>query len=125
MAIELYDLQVNTLNIHNKLSELGNSLQKEQKNKRIEEITKMMEGPGFWLDRHLSSSLIQEMNRLKNILTTYDKLYSWSKNILDSIEELRKEYDTEIHEIIESEYLEFKNETDTFEIQLLLNEPYD
>ena len=85
----------------------------------------MMEGPGFWLDRHLSSSLIQEMNRLKNILTTYDKLYSWSKNIMDSIEELRKEYDTEIHEIIESEYLEFKNETDTFEIQLLLNEPYD
>ena len=34
MAMELYDLQVNTLNIHNKLSELGNSLQKEQKNKK-------------------------------------------------------------------------------------------
>ena len=61
MAMELYDLQVNTINIHNKLDELGNSLQKETKQKRIEEITKMMEGPGFWLDRHLSSSLIKDV----------------------------------------------------------------
>jgi len=125
MAMELYDLQVNTLNIHNKLSELGNSLQKEQKQKRIEEITKMMEGPSFWLDRHLSSSLIQEMNNLKNILETYAKLFDWSKTILDSLEELRKEYDLEIHELLEKEYLDFKKETDSFEIQLLLKEPYD
>ena len=125
MAMELYDLQVNTSNIHNKLSELGNSLQKDKKQKRIEEIIKMMEEPSFWLDRHLSSSLIQEMNNLKNILTTYDKLISWSQNILDSIEELRKEYDIEIHELIENEFIVFKKETDDYEIQLLLKEPYD
>ena len=125
MAIELYDLQVNTSNIHNKLSELGNSLQKEQKQNRIEEITKMMEGPGFWLDRHLSSSLIQEMNNLKNILTTFDKLFEQSKSVLESLDELRKDYDIEIHELIESEYLNLKKETDAFEIQLLLKEPYD
>lgn len=125
MAMELYDLHISTSNIHNKLSELGNSLQKENKQKRIEEITKMMEGPGFWLDRHLSSSLIQEMNGLKNILESFDKLINWSKSILDSIEDLREEYDLELHELIENEYLEFKKETDNFEIQLLLKEPYD
>ncbi len=125
MAMELYDLHISTSNIHNKLSELGNSLQKENKQKRIEEITKMMEGPGFWLDRHLSSSLIQEMNGLKNILESFDKLINWSKSILDSIEDLRKEYDLELHELIEGEYLEFKKDTDNFEIQLLLKEPYD
>ena len=59
MAMELYDLQVSTSNIHNKLNELGNSLQKETKQNRIEEIVKMMEDPSFWLDRHLSSSLIK------------------------------------------------------------------
>ena len=48
--------------------QIVDSLQKEQKYKRIEEITKMMEGPGFWLDRHLSSSLIQEMNKLSTLL---------------------------------------------------------
>ena len=68
MAMELYELQVSTSNIHNKLNELGNSLQKETKQNRIEEIVKMMEDPSFWLDRHLSSSLIKEMNNLKNIL---------------------------------------------------------
>ena len=125
MAMELYDLQVSTLNIHNKLSELGNSLQQEQKYKRIEEITKMMEEPGFWLDRHLSSSLIQEMNGLKNILEKFAKLFEWSKNLLQSIEELRKEYDLELHELIDQEFVEFKKETDSFEIQLLLKEPYD
>ena len=125
MAIELYDLQANTSNIHNKLSELGNSLQQDKKQKRIEEITKMMEEPGFWLDRHLSSSLIQEMNKLKNILETFHKLINWSKTILDSLDELRKEYDVEIHELLENEYLNFKKETDDFEIQLLLTEPYD
>ena len=125
MAMELYDLQVSTSNIHNKLNELGNSLQKETKQNRIEEIVKMMEDPSFWLDRHLSSSLIKEMNNLKNILETFTKLIDWSKTILDSIEELRKEYDLEIHELLESEYLDFKKEVDTFEIQLLLKEPYD
>ena len=125
MAMELYDLQVSTSNIHNKLNELGNSLQKETKQNRIEEIVKMMEDPSFWLDRHLSSSLIKEMNNLKNILETFTKLINWSKTILDSIEELRKEYDLEIHELLESEYLDFKKEVDTFEIQLLLKEPYD
>ena len=125
MAMELYELQVSTSNIHNKLNELGNSLQKETKQNRIEEIVKMMEDPSFWLDRHLSSSLIKEMNNLKNILETFIKLINWSKTILDSIEELRKEYDLEIHELLESEYLDFKKEVDTFEIQLLLKEPYD
>ena len=125
MAMELYELHINTSNIHKKLSELGNSLQKENKQNRIEEITKMMEGPGFWLDRHLSSSLIQEMNGLKNILESFDKLINWAKTILDSIEDLRKDYDLELHELIENEYLDFKKETDTFEIQLLLKEPYD
>ena len=125
MAMELYDLQVNTINIHNKLDELGNSLQKETKQKRIEEITKMMEGPGFWLDRHLSSSLIKEMNGLKNILESFDKLFTWSKTLLLSIEELRKEYDLELHELIDIEFQNFKKETDNFEIQLLLKEPYD
>ena len=125
MAMELYELQVSTSNIHNKLNELGNSLQKETKQNRIEEIVKMMEDPSFWLDRHLSSSLIKEINNLKNILETFTKLINWSKTILDSIEELRKEYDLEIHELLESEYLDFKKEVDTFEIQLLLKEPYD
>ena len=125
MAMELYELQVSTSNIHNKLNELGNSLQKETKQNRIEEIVKMMEDPSFWLDRHLSSSLIKEMNNLKNILETFTKLINWSRTILDSIEELRKEYDLEIHELLESEYLDFKKEVDTFEIQLLLKEPYD
>ena len=67
MAMELYELQVSTSNIHNKLNELGNSLQKETKQNRIEEIVKMMEDPSFWLDRHLSSSLIKEMNSFPNV----------------------------------------------------------
>lgn len=125
MAMELYDLQASIINIHNKLDGLGNSLQKEAKQKRIEEITKMMEGPDFWLDRHLSSSLIKEMNGLKNILESFDKLLSWSKSLLSSIEDLRKEYDLEIHELIENEYQNLKKENDAFEIQLLLKEPYD
>lgn len=125
MAMELYDLQVSTSNIHNKLNELGNSLQKETKQNRIEEIVKMMEDPSFWLDRHLSSSLIKEMNNLKSILESFDKIINWSKSLLDSIEEIRKEYDIEMHELLESEYLNFKKEVDDFEIKLLLKEPYD
>ncbi len=125
MAIELYDLVVNTSNIHSKLSELGNSLQQEKKQNRIEEITKMMEGPGFWLDRHLSSSLIQEMNGLKKILENYTSLFNSSKSLLNSLEELRKDYDEELHELLEVEYLNLKKELESFEIQLLLKEPYD
>ena len=125
MAMELYDLQVSTSNIHNKLNELGNSLQKETKQNRIEEIVKMMEDPSFWLDRHLSSSLIKEMNNLKSILESFDKLFNWSKSLLESIEEIRKEYDIEMHELLENEYLNFKKEVDDFEIKLLLKEPYD
>ena len=74
MAMELYELQVSTSNIHNKLNELGNSLQKEIKQNRIEEIVKMMEDPSFWLDRHLSSSLIKEMNNMDNNIEYTDEI---------------------------------------------------
>ena len=63
MAMELYDLQVNTINIHNKLDELGNSLQKETKQKRIEEITNkapdsisLAKTPAFFQASHLYKS---------------------------------------------------------------------
>ena len=46
-------------------------------------------------------------------------VFEWSKNLLSSFEELRKDYDIELHELLEVEFNSFKMDTDNFEIQLL------
>ncbi len=79
----------------------------------------------FWSDRHKAQSLINEANSLKDILATVDKLSDEFDQLETLSDSLKDDYDEEMHQLLEEEYLTTVKEYEDFEIKILLSHPYD
>ncbi len=79
----------------------------------------------FWSDRHKAQSLINEANSLKDILATVDKLSDEFDQLETLSDSLKDDYDEEMHQLLEEEYLITVKEYEDFEIKILLSHPYD
>ena len=79
----------------------------------------------FWSDRHKAQSLINEANSLKDILATVDKLSDEFDQLEALSDSLKDDYDEEMHQLLEEEYLITVKEYEDFEIKILLSHPYD
>ena len=79
----------------------------------------------FWSDRHKAQSLIDEANSLKDILASVDKLSNEFEQLEALNESLKEEYDEELQQLLEEEYLATVKQYEDFEIKILLSHPYD
>ncbi|MFK4566738.1 peptide chain release factor 2 [Enterococcus sp. UD-01] len=84
-----------------------------------------MAEPGFWDNSEKAQQLINETNVLK-------EKYQQFHQLADELEELdimsemqQEEYDEEIQKELEERLLALKEKLTTYELSLLLNEPYD
>ena len=92
---------------------------------KIQELTANTFEENFWNDPNKAQSIIRTLNGLKDVVESYDAL-DHSLHSLDETQELLKEdYDEEIFELFELEFLEMKNQFDDFEIKVLLSHEYD
>ena len=95
------------------------------KRHKIEELSAKTMEEGFWNDPNAAQHVIRSLNGIKSVVDEYDDL----KKALDSLEEtqemLKEDFDEEIFELFEMEYLELKDKFDDFEIQVLLSHEYD
>ena len=95
------------------------------KRHKIQELTAKTLEETFWSDPNAAQVVIRQLNGIKNVVDEYDAL----KHALDSLSEtqemLKEDFDEEIFELFEMEYLEMKNKFDDFEIQVLLSHEYD
>ena len=71
--------------IKNKISELKSLLDIEGRQKDIERINLTISKPGFWQDTEGSNRLIQELKRLKQQISGWQKSYEKCKEIEESI----------------------------------------
>lgn len=85
----------------------------------------MMLKDDFWSDRHKAQSLIDEANSLKDILASVDKLSNEFEQLQALNESLKEEYDEELQQLLEEEYLATVKQYEDFEIKILLSHPYD
>lgn len=85
----------------------------------------MMLKDDFWSDRHKAQSLIDEANSLKDILASVDKLSNEFEQLEALNESLKEEYDEELQQLLEEEYLATVKQYEDFEIKILLSHPYD
>ncbi len=85
----------------------------------------MMLKDDFWSDRHKAKSLIDEANSLKDILASVDKLSNEFEQLEALNESLKEEYDEELQQLLEEEYLATVKQYEDFEIKILLSHPYD
>ncbi|MBR6666451.1 MAG: peptide chain release factor 2 [Lachnospiraceae bacterium] len=123
--VELDQMKSEILTYETPLAEVRDSLDLDSKAKRIEELEREMEAPGFWDDPDRSNKQMKELKNMKDTVGVYEKLATQYDDILTLIQMGYEENDESLIPEIQSELEEFKKEFDELRIGTLLSEEYD
>ena len=78
------------------MADLGASLGRADKEKRISEIEELMNEPNFWEDGKRSGELMKEMKAVKEALSEYDRLATAFDDLKVLVEMAEEESDDEL-----------------------------
>lgn len=96
-----------------------------QKEKRIQELEQQMTDPDFWNDQENAQKVIDENNRLKGLVEGLKELEEAQEDIQVIVDLIAEENDESMLPEAVDGLKELRQKLDTFELALLLNEPYD
>lgn len=123
--VELDQMKLELQSYRKSLEEVCASLDLENKSKRIEELEREMEAPGFWDDPDRSNGKMKELKNLKDTVEQCNKLNGQYEDILALIDMCYEEEEETMVAEIRSELEQFIEEFDTLRIQTLLSGEYD
>jgi peptide chain release factor 2 len=106
-------------------SNLGGLFDLDLKKEQIENYEVKMSDPNFWDDNEKAQSLIGEMNAIKSVVDQYEGLASECRDLEDMLEILEEEADESMAGEWSESVGKLSAKVDAFELQLLLNQPYD
>ena len=107
------------------LKEVKDSLDLENKERRITELDKSMEEPGFWDDPERSTKTVREAKNLKDTVDGYKHLEQQYEDIQVMIEMGYEENDPSMIEEIQEMLDEFQAQFDSIRVKTLLSGEYD
>ncbi len=84
-----------------------------------------MTAPDFWDDNDRAQSIIAELNAVKSVVEQYEKLFAEQEDLTAMLELAEEEGDESIEAEIAGGVQELVRKVNEFELQLLLNQPYD
>ncbi|WP_272038679.1 peptide chain release factor 2 [Paenibacillus sp. JJ-100] len=111
--------------IGKKLTNLRGSLDLDLKQEMIENFEEKMSAPDFWDDNEKAQAVIAEMNAVKGSVDQYAKLQQDYDDALMMAELADEEGDEELAAEIGNSVAAIVSKLEAFELQLLLNQPYD
>ncbi|MFG1736118.1 peptide chain release factor 2 [Paenibacillus sp. 843] len=111
--------------ISKKLTNLRGSLDLSLKQEMIENFEEKMAAPDFWDDNEKAQALITEMNAVKSSVDQYQKLQADYDDAVVMIELADEEGDDSLAGEIGETIKDLVGRVEEFELQLLLNQPYD
>ncbi|MFE0559281.1 peptide chain release factor 2 [Paenibacillus sp. NPDC058910] len=111
--------------ISKKLTNLRGSLDLSLKQEMIENFEEKMAAPDFWDDNEKAQALITEMNAVKSSVDHYQKLQVDYDDAVVMIELADEEGDDSLAGEIGETIKDLVGRVAEFELQLLLNQPYD
>ncbi len=79
----------------------------------------------FWIHPESAQATIRQLNSIKGVVDCYDALSKSLSSLQETHDMLKQDFDEEIFELFEMEFLEMKNNFDDFEIKVLLSHEYD
>ncbi|UZH07607.1 peptide chain release factor 2 [Heyndrickxia coagulans] len=123
--MELSEIRAELENTAKKLAGFRGSLELEEKETRIAELEERMLEPNFWDDQQEAQKIINESNALKEMVNGYRELESQQEDLEVTYELAKEENDQELKEELEAELKGFTEKLNEYELQLLLNGPYD
>lgn len=124
-VVELDQLKLDLQAYEPQLAEVRDSLDLDNKEKRIEELDRLMEMPDFWLDAEKAQKLSKESKNLKDDVETYHHLHSQYEDIMTLIEMGNEEDDAELAAEAKDEFEQFVTTLDNIRIKTLLSGEYD
>ncbi|MFU2423058.1 MAG: peptide chain release factor 2 [Bacteroides sp.] len=123
--VELDNMKAKLLTYETPLAEVGIHFDLANKEKRIEELEREMEAPGFWDNPDRSNKLMKELKNLKDTCQTYKDLRTGYDDILTLIEMGYEENDESLIPEIQKELDHFISVFEQMRIGTLLSGEYD
>ena len=123
--IELDEAKLKLQGYKGMLAEVGASLDLDNKDRKIEELSGLLESPGFWDNAERATKATRELNELKQSVEGYRKLERQYDDILTLIEMGYEENDPEMVPEILEELEDFTTTLDDLRLETLLSGPYD
>lgn len=84
-----------------------------------------MAAPDFWDDQKAAQTVISEANALKDLVGEFRRLEERFENLEVTYELVKEEPDEDLQQELVAEAKKLTKDFSEFELQLLLNEPYD
>ncbi|MBO6208816.1 MAG: peptide chain release factor 2 [Lachnospiraceae bacterium] len=123
--VELDQMKLELMQYKDTLKEVRDSLDIENKKKRIEELDMEMASPDFWSDPERANKRSKDAKNMKDTVETCDHLAQAFEDIQTLIEIGNEENDTSMIEEVRSELDDFINKLDVIRLQTLLTGEYD
>ncbi|WP_223065948.1 peptide chain release factor 2 [Paenibacillus caui] len=108
-----------------KLSNLRGSLDLDLKQEMIANFEEKMAAPDFWDDNDAAQQVINELNAVKSSVDQYARLQQEYDDISVMLELAEEEGDDSLEAEIAASSQALVDKLSAFELQLLLNQPYD
>lgn len=104
---------------------LGGLFDLEVKEDRLAQLDELMSMPDFWNDQEEAQKIISESNGLKEVVGNFRELESEYEDLEITFELVKEEQDEELFSELQLGVKELVIKMNEYELQLLLNEPYD
>lgn len=109
----------------NESTTLGGLFDLDTKKARIAELDEQMSAPTFWDDQNAAQVVINEANGLKEQVNEFEDLASSYDDLEVAHELVKEEPDADLQKELVKDLKQLITNLNDFELQLLLNEPYD
>lgn len=123
--VELDQIKTELLALKQPLSELEASLAIEDKERRIEELSREMEAPNFWDDNERSQKLTKELKDLQDTVGLIRELNDQHTDLLELIAMAYEENDEALIPDIQDEFADFNGKLENLRLETLLSGEYD
>lgn len=111
--------------MRNASTTLGGLFDLDSKKARIAELDEQMSAPTFWDDQNAAQVVINEANGLKEQVNEFEALSSSYEDLEVAHELVKEEADADMQKELVKDLKDLIAKLNDFELQLLLNEPYD
>ncbi|MDQ6422493.1 peptide chain release factor 2 [Paenibacillus sp. LHD-117] len=108
-----------------RLQELRGSLDLDLKQEIIANFEEKMSMPDFWDDNERAQGVISELNAVKSVVEQYDRLNNDQEELQMMLELAEEEGDESLESELAQGVETLLTKVSDFELQLLLNQPYD
>lgn len=123
--MEISDIRNELEAMAKRLENYRESLNLTEKEARIAELENEMTYPDFWDNQEKAQKVIDESNALKAMVDKYQDLANKYEDGEVTLELIKEEPDAEMQEELGETIQALKKEFDDFELEILLNGPYD